>query len=172
MSYDGVSILTGCRSTSGGDRNRNGVPEIRVCFARNDLKTLFASLPNGTSSVNVTLEGDLTSGGRFRGTTLVHVIKLGFLGSGSLASVSPNPLNPQGKLTFVTTQPGVASVQVFDLNGRLVRNLVPQQSLPPGIHEVTVDGRNEQGNRLASGIYFYRVLSADGTSKGAFTVLK
>lgn len=47
-----------------------------------------------------------------------------------------------------------------------------QQSLSPGIHEVTVDGRNEQGNRLASGIYFYRVLSVDGVSKGAFTVLK
>ena len=146
--------------------------EIRVCFARNDLKTLFASLPNGTSNVNVALEGALTSGGKFQGTTLAHVIKLGFLGAGSLASVSPNPLNPQGKLTFVTTQLGAASVQVFDLNGRLVRTLMPKQDLLPGIHEVTVDGRNEQGNRLASGIYFYRVLSVDGISKGALTVLR
>ncbi len=172
MSYNGVTIPTGCRSTSGGDRNRNGVAELRVCFARNDLKTLFASLPNGTSNVDVALEGALTSGGRFQGSTLVHVIKLGFLGSGSLASVSPNPLNPRGKLTFVTTQPGVASVQVFDLNGRLVRTLMARQSLPPGIHEVAVDLRNEQGNRLASGIYFYRVLSVDGVSRGAFTVLR
>jgi hypothetical protein len=42
----------------------------------------------------------------------------------------------------------------------------------PGAHDVTVDGRNEQGNRLASGVYFYRVESVDGVSKGAFTVLK
>jgi hypothetical protein len=172
MSYNGLTIVTGCKSTAGGDRNHNGVPEIRVCFARNDLRTLFASLPNGTSNVTVTLEGDLASGGKFQGTTLVHVIKLGFLGAGSMASVSPNPLNPQAKLTFVTTQPGVASVQVFDLNGRLVRTLMTQQSVSPGIHEVTIDGRNEQGNRLASGIYYYRVRSVDGVSKGTFVVLK
>ncbi len=172
MRYNGATILTGCKNTAGIDRNHNGVAEIRACFARNDLKTLFASLPNGMSEVQVTVGGELLSGGRFEGTTTVHVIKLGFLGAGSLALVSPNPINPQGKLTFVTTQPGVASVQVFDLNGRLVRNLMAQQSLSPGIHEVTVDGRNEQGSRLASGIYYYRVRSVDGVSKGAFTVLK
>ncbi len=97
MSYNGVSIVTGCRSTSGGDRNRNGVAELRVCFARNDLKALFASLPNGTSNVNVTLEGALTSGGRFQGTTLVHVIKLGFLGSGSSGVGIPESAQSSGE---------------------------------------------------------------------------
>jgi flagellar hook assembly protein FlgD len=62
-------------------------------------------------------------------------------------------------------------VQVFDLNGRLVRNLMAEQSLSPGIHEVTVDGRNEQGNRLASGVYYYRVRSM-GITKGTFVMLK
>jgi flagellar hook assembly protein FlgD len=100
------------------------------------------------------------------------VVKASFLEAGALASVSPNPLNPQAKLTFVTTKPGVASVQMFDLNGRLVRNLMPQRDLLPGIHGVTVDGRNEQGNRLASGIYFYRVQSAEGISRGSVAVLK
>jgi hypothetical protein len=172
MSYNGATILARCKSIVDHDGNHNGVPEIRVCFTRNDLRALFASLPNGTSDVTVTLAGDLLTGGKFRGSTMVHVIKLGFLDSGALASVSPNPLNPQGTLTFVTTKPGVASVQMFDVKGRLVRNLMAQQDLSPGIHAVTVDGRNEQGNRLASGVYFYRVRSADGFTKGAFTVLK
>ena len=72
----------------------------------------------------------------------------------------------------MTTQPGVASVQLFDVQGRLVRSLARQEYMMPGAHEVTVDGRDDQGNRLASGVYFYRVKSVDGVSKGAFTVLK
>jgi hypothetical protein len=172
MSYNGSSIPAMCKSIVDHDRNHNGIAEIRVCFTRNDLKALFASLPNGTSNVIVTLEGGLVGGGKFQGTTPVHVVKLSFLGAGTLASVSPNPLNPQAKLTFVTTLPGLASVQVFDLNGRLVRNLMAEQSLSPGVHEVTVDGRNEQGNRLASGVYYYRVRSVDGITKGTFVMLK
>jgi PKD repeat protein len=172
MSYNGVTISTGCKNIVGGDRNHNGVPEIRICFARNDLGTLFTSLPNGTSTVEVTLEGGLMSGGKFRGTVTVHVIKFGFLGAKSLASISPNPLNPNGRLTFVTTAPGLASVKIFDPSGRMVRNLMSREYVAPGAHEVAVDGRNEQGNRLASGVYFFRVESVDGVSKGAFTILK
>jgi len=53
-----------------------------------------------------------------------------------------------------------------------VRNVMPRQYLMPGLHEVTIDGRNEQGNRLSSGVYYYRVQSAEGVSKGSFQVLK
>ncbi len=172
MSYGGTSILAKCKSVVDGDRNHNGVREARICFARNDLKTLFASLPNGTSNVEITLEGNLMSGGSFRGSTMVHVIKFGFLGSGALAQVSPNPLNPQATLTFVTTEPGPASAQLFDLHGRLVRDLLPRQYFMPGAHQVMIDGRNDQGSRLASGVYYYRVQSVTGVSKGAITVLK
>jgi hypothetical protein len=172
MGFNGATIRTNCKSGGGGDVNRNGTPDARACFARHDLRDLFAGLPNGKNDVTITLDGDLATGGAFHGSALVHVIKLGFLGAGALAAVSPNPLNPQAKLTFVTTQPGAALVQVFDINGRLVRTLMPEQSLAPGIHEILVDGRNEQGNRLASGIYYYRVRSNDGVTKGAFAVLK
>lgn len=172
MTYNGVSIPTRCKSGIAGDVNHNGVTEVRVCFAKNDLKSLFSSLPNGTSNVVVSVQGDLVGGGKFSGDVAVHVIKFSWLGAGALASVSPNPLNPQGTLSFVTTQPGTATVQVFDPRGRLVRNLMPRQYLMPGIHEVTLDGRNENGNRLASGIYYYRVQAAEGVIKGSFSVLK
>ncbi len=172
MSCNGAWIPTKCQSIVDHDQNHNGVPEARICFMRNDLRTLFAGLPNGTSTVEVTLEGDLMSGGSFRGSTMVHVIKFGFLGTGSLAQVSPNPLNPQATLTFVTTEPGTANAQLFDLHGRLVRDVLPQQYFMPGAHQVTLDGRNDHGSRLASGVYYYRVRSVNGISKGAITVLK
>jgi hypothetical protein len=49
---------------------------------------------------------------------------------------------------------------------------MPRQYLMQGLHELAIDGRNEQGNRLSSGVYFYRVQSVDGVSKGSFQILK
>jgi flagellar hook assembly protein FlgD len=114
----------------------------------------------------------LISGGKARGTTTAKVLKFSWLHAGQMASVAPNPLNPQAKLSFVTTKPGVTTIQVFDISGRLVRNVMQRQYLMAGPHEATIDGRNEQGNKLASGVYYYRVNSADGVSKGSFIVMK
>ena len=44
------------------DRNKNGVPEIKAGFAKDDLHALFAGLPSGTSTVQVVLDGDLYAG--------------------------------------------------------------------------------------------------------------
>ena len=172
LSYGGQSIPMRCKSSMVGDSNHNGQAEVRICFARQDLKTLFASLPNGTTTVTTTLTVDLGSGGRVSGDVSIKVIKFGWLDAGSLATVSPNPLNPQAKLSFVTTRPGEATVQIFDLHGRLVRNLMPRQYVMPGVHELTIDGWNEQGNPLSSGVYFYRVESPEDVSKGSFVVMK
>jgi subtilisin family serine protease len=172
MRYGGLSILTECKSTLDGDRNHNGIDELKICFSKDDLQTLFASLPNGTSTVSVTVEGDLVSGGKFRGETAIKVVKHAFLSAGLLAGVSPNPLNPSAVLTFVTLESGMANAQLFDLHGRLVRDLLPRQYFEPGAHQVTLDGRNDGGERLASGVYYYRVQSVSGTSKGAVTILK
>ncbi len=172
LSYNGVTVPARCKTISGGDTNHNGQSELRVCFTQKDMKTLFASVGNGTTTVTATMAADLSNGGKINGDVSIRVVKFGFLDAGQLSSVSPNPLNPQAKLMFVTTAPGEASVQVFDVRGRMVRNLMQRQYLTPGVHEVTIDGRNEQGNRLSSGTYFYRIQSGEGPIKGSFQVLK
>jgi flagellar hook assembly protein FlgD len=85
--------------------------------------------------------------------------------------VAPNPLNPTGVLTFRTTTPGLVSVRIFDLQGRLVRTLA-QLPLPAGAHELPIDGKDAQGHRLASGVYFYRIQSAGGSELGRIAILK
>jgi PKD repeat protein len=172
LTYNGETIPSLCKSAIKGDTNKNGLAEIRACFRNSEVEPLFESLPNGITTVSLTLEGDLLSGGKVGGTTTARVIKFSWLHAGSMATVAPNPLNPQGKLSFVVTKPGVTTIQVFDLNGRLVRTLMQREYLAPGLHDVTIDGRNEQGNKLASGVYYYRVQSADGISKGSIAVLR
>jgi rubredoxin len=90
----------------------------------------------------------------------------------SRTGVSPNPLNPQGVLSFSTTKPGHVRVQLFDLGGRLVKTLLEEHAMRPGQHEVRIDGRSSHGEPLASGVYFYRVETPEGVTRGRFVMLK
>lgn len=153
----------------GADLDANGVAEMTICFSKADLRALLTGLPKGITTVPVTLEGSLSTGGKFRAPLSVDVASSG----GSLAaSLSPNPLNPSGMLTFSTSRRGRVRVAVFDLRGRLVRTLLPAQELDPGYHDVPLDGRGGRGASLSSGAYFYRIEAADGVATGRFVILK
>ncbi|TMQ56634.1 MAG: PKD domain-containing protein, partial [Candidatus Eisenbacteria bacterium] len=91
------------RSEIDSDRNGDGISEITACFRKEDLRQLFSGLPPGQSTPTVTLQGDLTTGGRFQSTLELRVISGD--GSALAASVSPNPLNPSATLMFTTTRP-------------------------------------------------------------------
>jgi len=67
----------------------------------------------------------------------------------------PNPFNAATHLRFTLDRPGLARLAVYDLSGRLVRLLV-EDELSAGRHQVLFEPRN-----LATGIYFYRLESAD-----------
>jgi hypothetical protein len=156
------------KSSAGGDKDANGVEEIDVCFAKTDLRLLFANI-HGTGSATVSIEGNLYTGGRFRATMDVGIVA----GGGSLAAtISPNPLNPSAILTYVTTRPGTATLQFFDPHGRLVRTVFHESRVEPGYHDVPIDGRDDHGGLLASGVYYYRLHATEGTTTGRFTVLR
>jgi flagellar hook assembly protein FlgD len=57
---------------------------------------------------------------------------------------------------------------VFDILGQLVRTLVSSEQ-PAGRFAALWDGTDESGNRLASGMYVYRMDAVDGS--GRSTVL-
>ena len=88
------------------------------------------------------------------------------------ASLSPNPLTSEATLTFRTSQVGLVKVFVYDLQGRRVRVLEPGTHLGAGYHDFPLDARNEHGERLPSGVYFFRVEAAEGTETGRFVIAK
>ncbi len=161
----------GSKTTVGMDKDGNGIAEIGACFAKTDLRTLFAGLPPGKTHVTLTIEADLVVGGRIQGSVEVDVQNSGS-GSGLAASVSPNPLNPQATLTFSMAHPGSARVALYDLSGRLVRTVMRESFVSAGFHDVTIDGRGENGEKLSSGVYFYNVRTSDGRLTGRLTILK
>jgi hypothetical protein len=158
----------GGKSITLSDANKNGRIDIEICFSKTDLRNLFAALPNGRNSVTVTVTGMLSSGAFVEGSLDIDVFGQG----GALAaSVSPNPLNPEATLTFVTQKTGAIRVNLYDAQGRFVRSLA-DRTAGAGYQDVRIDGRDANGNRLATGVYFYRVESPDGVFGGRFTILK
>lgn len=150
------------------DANNNGVLEIGACFSKDDLRQLFSALPSGMNTVSVSIEGNLTFGARFTAALTLDVFGTG----GALSSSFRfDPQTSQGVLTFVTKRGGSARVHFFDARGRLVRTLLDASSLPAGAHDVSVHARGA-GAPLATGIYFYRVVTPEGTAEGRALVLK
>jgi hypothetical protein len=149
------------------DRDGNGIPELSVCFASEDLRTLFHSL-TGRTQVAVTLDGALQSGARF-----VADLSLTIQGTGGFpaVAVAPNPLNRASTISVLTSRPGRISLRLFDAQGRLVRVIFDDPMAAPGVHEARL-GDGPAGAALPSGIYFYRIETADGEATGRVSILK
>jgi hypothetical protein len=62
-------------------------------------------------------------------------------------------------------------VHFFDVQGRLVRTVLDASNLATGAHDVRVQARNGD-TPLAAGIYFYRVVTPEGTAEGRAVLLK
>ncbi len=67
--------------------------------------------------------------------------------------VFPNPFNPQTTVAFELGVDGPVRLDVYDVAGRHVRQLL-DESRAAGRHEVSWDGSDGQGRGLPSGVYF------------------
>jgi serine protease len=72
----------------------------------------------------------------------------------------PNPFNPSTQIEFSLERSGPVQLAVFDTRGARIRNLVNNR-LTAGNHSVVWDGRDDNGNAVSSGTYFYRLQSGD-----------
>jgi len=83
----------------------------------------------------------------------------------------PNPFNPSTEVKFTLTQAGNVTVDVIDLQGRVVRTLF-KGDLQSGITSLSWDGRDDNGFAVASGTYMARVVSGNGTATHKMTLAK
>ena len=83
----------------------------------------------------------------------------------SLLPNYPNPFNPETWIPYQLSEPAAVTVHIYAVNGRLIRTLVLGHQ-PAGIYHSKSraaywDGRNTQGERVASGVYFYTLSAGD-----------
>jgi len=84
----------------------------------------------------------------------------------------PNPFNPQTAIHFTIPADETVFLRVFDLSGRLVKELVAGSDLKVGSHEVTWNGCDAAGQAAAAGIYFYQLTAGSISETRRMTLLK
>ncbi|MFH1861713.1 MAG: T9SS type A sorting domain-containing protein, partial [bacterium] len=84
----------------------------------------------------------------------------------SLSQNYPNPFNPLTTITFSLPEAAQVKLAVYDLQGRMVAELVNGMRAA-SLHNVTWDA-----SRLASGLYFYRIEAGDFSSVKKMVLVK
>ncbi len=84
---------------------------------------------------------------------------------------APNPFNRQTVISYFMLAPSPARLEVFALTGQRVAVLHqgPQQA---GLHRLHWNGRDGEGRPLASGIYLYRLVTAEGALTRKLVLLR
>lgn len=75
----------------------------------------------------------------------------------------PNPFEESTEIEFVLGQSGHADLSVYNVNGQRVARLA-NESYSAGPQRVSWDGRDNDGARLPSGVYFVKLQALDHTS--------
>jgi hypothetical protein len=83
-----------------------------------------------------------------------------------LRPLYPNPFNAVTQISFDVPRTAKVNLEVFDIEGRLVRTLA-SQVFPAGVHDMTYDAREQ-----ASGMYVVRMQSGAFASAQKVVLLK
>ena len=88
----------------------------------------------------------------------------------------PNPFNPETWIPYQLSEPAEVTVRIYSVKGILVRTLALGQT-PAGIYQnrsraAYWDGRNDVGESVASGLYFYTLTASDFTATRKMLIRK
>ncbi|MBC8450729.1 glycosyl hydrolase 53 family protein [bacterium] len=89
-----------------------------------------------------------------------------------LSPGAPNPFCRESSFTVTVPEPGArVNVRVCDAAGRLVATVV-DGSIPPGARRFVWDGQDDEGRRVASGVYFLEAVVAGERAAGKLIHLR
>jgi len=99
------------------------------------------------------------------------LLTLGAPGRMGTRLLSENPSRGGANLSLRFSRPGTVRVQLYDVSGRLVRTL-DEGSYPAGERVVRWDGKDDRGERVGSGVYFFRASTPDGVENRRVAILR
>jgi hypothetical protein len=70
----------------------------------------------------------------------------------------PNPFNPETRIEYSVPKQAMVTLSVYNTLGQKVRTLI-HKTVTSGSHAVTWDGRDDNGQLVSSGVYFYKLRS-------------
>jgi FlgD Ig-like domain len=91
----------------------------------------------------------------------------------SLSQNTPNPFNPATTVSYSVPEGSAVhvSLKVYNIRGRLVRTLVDEVR-EPGAYTVFWEGTDQTGQKISSGVYFYRMQAGNFEQTRKMVLLK
>jgi len=83
----------------------------------------------------------------------------------------PNPFNPSTTILYDLPEKQQVQLTIFNVLGQKVNELV-NSIQHAGYHEVKWDGKNQLGQRVGSGIYFYQIRTASFRQSKKMVLIK
>ena len=78
-----------------------------------------------------------------------------------LQAASPNPFNPQTKISYQLADEASVLLSVYDIQGRLISRLFDGSRQSPGSYSVFWNGKDDFGRQSASGTYILRLIAGE-----------
>ena len=146
LTYSGICEYTTSLKSFATDVDGNGLK---------DIITANYSY-NGDNNINILFQDDVNN--------FVNEPQVGIddeeciiISNNFKLSNYPNPFNPKTKIKFSIREQGFVELNIYDIKGQLVCNLIDKKVMNRGIHSVTWDGKNNTGKEVNSNVYLYRL---------------
>ena len=162
---DSIPATVG-RTVSLGDRDRNGIQDVEICFSKDNLRQILSYI-NGRQAVRLGIEGRLRTGTLFRAELEVYAEKRG----GPAISLANNPAAGTAMLRVDAEATGAMRIRIYDVRGRLVRTIENVAAVAEAGQAIDIT-RGEGGSALRTGVYFFKVDGIEGSPSGKFVILR
>src|SRR3989339_1017801 len=136
LSRLGISLAKGLGLWSKGGGDAVGQIYLRGCVI-ND--TLYGDTTDVITSLNISPE----------------YVPIGF----ELYQNYPNPFNPSTTIYFKLPSANYISLVVYDAMGNEIKRLIDNEWTISGSHKIIWDGKSNSGLNVASGVYYYSLIS-------------
>jgi immune inhibitor InhA-like protein/carboxypeptidase family protein/type IX secretion system substrate protein len=93
------------------------------------------------------------------------------LGVNALGDNYPNPFNPVTNFAYSVKDEALVSIEIYNVKGQKVRTLVNEVQTT-GIYRVNWTGDADNGSKVSSGIYFYKLNTGDFTRTKKMILMK
>ncbi len=83
----------------------------------------------------------------------------------------PNPFNPETTIQFSLKENASVNLDIYNIKGQKVKSLI-NDKMNKGMHKIIWNGKNNENNKCASGIYFYKLKTKDYSKISKMLMLK
>ena len=163
-----------------GDNDNDGIPDLMVKF---DRQALIDYLDDITGDVTLTVTGELIDETQFSGSDTITVISGGGKGKAapgllkfSLGQNFANPFNPDTWIPYKLAKDAPVTIRIYNMKGQLIRALYLGNQ-KAGIYMTKDkaaywDGKDESGECVSSGVYFYQLQAGKYSATRKMTIVK